>query len=218
MRLKTLLQTGLALASLTLVAPQLSVSGSLFSPAAAAVEVEIGTDQFYEELAPYGDWVSYRAGMSSCRAMSMSAGAPMRGSVGLYRRLWLDVDFRRAVRLGDLSLWALGLWRRPWLVLGPWPRLGAGLGKLARGPDYVVWAPLPPTFGDDYYDGEDDQDYEVADNDIPDNYWNAVPAVSFLAANLAAFIYADDDEDYGYHRRRYIDDTEYLGPVRYRNR
>ena len=35
---------------------------SLISPAAAAIEVEVGTDQFYDELAAHGDWVWYRGG------------------------------------------------------------------------------------------------------------------------------------------------------------
>jgi len=218
MRLKTLLQTGLAFASLALVAPQLSVSGYLVSPAAAAVEVEIGTDQFYDDLAPFGDWVWYRGGYVFVPGDVDDRWRPY--AVGRwvytddYGWLWVsDEPFGWATyhygRWGygdDLGwYWVPGrVWAPAWV-------------SWRRGPDYVVWAPLPPTFGDDYYDDENDGDYEVADDDIPDNYWNAVPAVSFLAANLAAFIYADDDEDYGYHHRRYIDETEALGPVRYRN-
>ena len=217
MRLKTLLQTGFALASLTLVAPQLSVVGSLISPA-AAVEVEIGTDQFYDELAPYGDWVWYRGGYVFVPGDVDDRWRPYAVGRWIYTDdygwMWAsDEPFGWATyhygRWGygdDLGwYWVPGrIWAPAWV-------------SWRRGPDYVVWAPLPPTYGDDYYDDEGDEDYEIADNDIPDNYWNAVPAVSFLAANLAVFIYADDNEDYGYHRRRYIDDTEYLGPVRYRN-
>jgi hypothetical protein len=44
------------------VAPQLSIPAFLISPAAAAIEVEVGTDQFYDELAAHGDWVWYRGG------------------------------------------------------------------------------------------------------------------------------------------------------------
>lgn len=219
MRFKTLLQAGLALAGLTLVVPQLAGPAFLVSPAAAAIEVEVGTDQFYDELAPYGDWVRYRGGYVFVPADVDERWRPY--AVGRwaytddYGWMWIsDEPFGWATyhygRWGyaeDLGwYWVPGrVWAPAWV-------------SWRKGPDYVVWAPLPPTFGDDYYDEEGDEDYEIADSDIPDNYWNAVPAASFLAANLAALIYADDDEDYGYHRRRYIDDTEYLGPVRYRNR
>ena len=218
MRLRMLLQTSLALATLTLVAPQISVSFSPISPAAAGVEVEIGSDQFYDELAPYGDWVWYRGGYVFVPGDVDERWRPY--AVGRwaytdeYGWLWVsDEPFGWATyhygRWGyadDLGwYWVPGrVWAPAWV-------------SWRRGPDYVVWAPLPPTYGDDYYDDQGDEDYEVADNDIPDNYWNAVPAVSFLAANLSVFIYADDDEDYGYRHRRYIDDTQALGPVRYRN-
>jgi hypothetical protein len=219
MRLKLLLHTSLALAGLTFAAPQLSVSSIMISPAAAAIEVEVGTDQFYDELSPYGDWVWYRGGYVFVPGDVDDRWRPY--AVGRwaytddYGWMWIsDEPFGWATyhygRWGygdDLGwYWVPGrVWAPAWV-------------SWRRGPDYVVWAPLPPTFGDDYYDEESDEDYQVADDDIPDNYWNAVPAASFLVANLAALIYADDDEDDGYYRRRYIDDTEYLGPVRYRNR
>jgi hypothetical protein len=196
-----------------------ALTTTLVSPASAAVEVEIGNDQFYDELAPYGDWVWYKGGYVFIPGEVSERWRPYSEGHWVYTDdygwLWVsDEPFGWATyhygRWGygdDLGwYWVPGrVWAPAWV-------------SWRRGSDYVVWAPLPPTYGDDYYDGEDDEDYEVADNDIPDNYWNAVPAVSFLAANLAAFIYADDDEDYGYHRRRYIDETESLGPVRYRNR
>jgi hypothetical protein len=219
MRLKTLFQTGLALASLTLIAPQLPITSFLASPAAAAIEVEIGTDQFYDELAPYGDWVMYRGGYVFVPGDVDDRWRPYALGRWVYTDDygwmwnsdepfgWATYHYGRWGYGDDLGwYWVPGrVWAPAWV-------------SWRRGPDYVVWAPLPPTYGDDYYDGEGDEDYEVADNDIPDNYWNAVPAASFLAANLAAFIYADDDEDDRYYRRRYIDNTEYLGPVRYRNR
>jgi hypothetical protein len=217
MRLTRLFKAALVIASLALALPALTTT--LVSPARAAVEVEIGNDQFYDELSPYGDWVWYKGGYVFVPGDVDDRWRPY--AVGRwvytdeYGWMWVsDEPFGWATyhygRWGygdDLGwYWVPGrVWAPAWV-------------SWRRGPDYVVWAPLPPTYGDDYYDGDNDEDYEVADNDIPDNYWNAVPAVSFLAANLAALIYADDDEDYGYHRRRYIDETEYLGPVRYRNR
>lgn len=219
MRFKTLLQASLALAGVTLVAPQLGVPITLIAPAAAAVEVEVGTDQFYDELAPHGDWVWYRGGYVFVPGDVDDRWRPYALGRWVYTDDygwmwnsdepfgWATYHYGRWGYSDDLGwYWVPGrVWAPAWV-------------SWRRGPDYVVWAPLPPTYGDDYYDGEDDDDYEVADNDIPDNYWNAVPAASFLAANLAALIYADDDEDDGYYRRRYIDNTEYLGPVRYRNR
>src|SRR5207247_10901925 len=57
-----------------------------------------------------------------------------RGLMGLYR-LRLDMDLLRRLRLGHLSLRALGESRRLWLgvVCGKRPRLGAGLGLVANG-------------------------------------------------------------------------------------
>jgi hypothetical protein len=212
-----LFKAALAMACLTFISPALTQT--LVPQAHAAVEVEISNDQFYDELAPYGDWVWYKGGYVFVPGDVDDRWRPY--AVGRwvytddYGWMWVsDEPFGWATyhygRWGygdDLGwYWVPGrVWAPAWV-------------SWRRGPDYVVWAPLPPTYGDDYYDGEGDEDYEIADEDIPENYWNAVPAVSFLAANLAALIYADDDEDYGYHRRRYIDETESLGPVRYRNR
>ncbi|MFO0991331.1 MAG: DUF6600 domain-containing protein [Hyphomicrobiales bacterium] len=218
MHLRKLLQTSLTLAGLSLVAPQLSAISPFISPAAAAVGIEIGTNEFYDELSPYGDWVWYRGGYVFVPGDVDDRWRPYAYGRWAYTQeygwLWIsDEPFGWATyhygRWGygdDLGwYWVPGrVWAPAWV-------------SWRRGPDYVVWAPLPPTYGDDYYDGEDDEDYEIADNDIPDNYWNAVPAVSFLAANLAAYVFADDDRDYGYHHHRYIEETEPLGPVRYRN-
>src|SRR5258708_2706479 len=49
-----------------------------------------------------------------------------------YRGIWLVLGVGRAVRLGDLSLWPLGLLSRCRLVLGARNALGAGVGGLAR--------------------------------------------------------------------------------------
>ena len=220
MRLKRFLLTTLALASLSLFSPGLLTSGSSFiTPASAAVEVEIGIDQFYDELSPYGDWVNYRGGYvfipgdvpDQWRPYSLGRWA----YTDEYGWLWVsDEPFGWATyhygRWGygdDIGwYWVPGrVWAPAWV-------------SWRRGPETVVWAPLPPAYGDEYYDEEGEEDVEVVDSEIPEYYWNAVPAARFLEANLSVFIYADDDEDYDYRRRRYIDETEYLGPVRYRNK
>ena len=57
--------------------------------------------------------------------------APLSGRpLGMDRR-GLDLDFGRALRLGDLPLWTLGIRSGPWLVLGTGNRVGACLGELA---------------------------------------------------------------------------------------
>ncbi len=219
MRFKTILQTSLAVASLALFAPELPAIGSFVSPAAAAVEVEIGADRFYDELAPYGDWVRYRGGY-----VFVPGDVDERWRPYAYGRWAFTEDYGWMWISDEPFGWATyhyGRWGYGddigwyWVPGRVWAPAWVSWRK---GPDYVVWAPLPPTYGDDYYDDEGDEDYEVADNDIPDNYWNAVPAASFLVANLAALVFADDDRDHGYHHHRYIEETEPLGPVRYRNK
>src|SRR5680860_510943 len=57
-------------------------------------------------------------------------------ALGLHRSR-LDLGLQRAVRLGHLSLWPLGLLQPRRLVLGPRQSLGAGMGLLAP----VGWLP-----------------------------------------------------------------------------
>ena len=93
---------------------------------------EVNLQFFYENLAPYGNWVRHaRYGwVWYPNDVSLIGGRTPRAA-GSDRGVRLDVGLAGALGLGPVSLWALGPGPALRLDLGARPRLGAGVGRLA---------------------------------------------------------------------------------------
>ena len=135
---------------------------------------------FYNRLAPYGQWI-WLARPICLGAAAMSDRYWRPYTVGrwvFHRPLWLDVGVQRAVRLGDLSLWPLGILQSGRLVLGAGQAAGRRPGcRGAQSNDYLAWAPLPPA-------SDEGVSIEVNAREVPDYYWQVVPNRDFLSDDL----------------------------------
>ena len=206
MQIRTLLLGSAAAAVLaTAVAPLTALDLGL-ATSAQAQDAYIGFSVFYDDLAPYGDWVAYRNAFVFIPANVGPGWRPYTEGHWVHTQeygwLWVsDEDFGWATyhygRWGyDDEIgwyWVPGRqWAPAWV-------------SWKRGRDHVVWAPLPPS-------GDDDISIDVSIGSIPDYYWVAVPARSFLQINLRVVIIDNDRE-----RRRIVREARDEGRVRVRN-
>lgn len=170
---------------------------------AQAHNTSISFSVFYDDLAPHGDWVRYHGAYVFVPANVDGDWRPYTEGRWVYTSdygwLWVsDEPFGWATyhygRWGfaeDIGwYWVPGSrWAPAWV-------------SWRRSHDYVVWAPLPPS-------GDPDIFIDISFGSIPDYYWIAVPAQSFLSVNLSVVIIDDDDD-----RRRIVREARDQGRVR----
>lgn len=158
------------------------------SPAQAATDVSISIGTFYDDLAPYGSWTQYEGAYVFIPARVGASWRPYTVGHWVYTRqygwLWVsDEPFGWAA-------YHYGRWGYDddigWYWI-PGRRWAPAWVSWRRSDDYVVWAPLPPDVGDDIPEA-------FAVSAIPERYWIAVPARSFLVTDLSAVAIDDDRE------------------------
>jgi hypothetical protein len=194
-----------ALAAITLVTAMALPVSPATRPAEAAVSVSV--DVFYDDLAPYGEWVWFDRSYVFVPADIDSDWRPY--TLGH----WVYADDYGWTWVSDEPFgWATyhyGRWGYSeeigWYWV-PGDRWAPAWVSWRRSHDHIVWCPLPPVWRGD------DLAVTVAVGDIPDYYWVAVPTVRFLDVDLRVVI-IDRDRD----RRRILDDADFIGTVRVRN-
>ena len=162
---------------------------SLVSKAHAAtnVSVNIGIGTFYDRLAPYGNWVSYHGRYVWLPERRHAHWRPYTDGHWAYTRRygwlwvsnerfgWATYHYGRWGYARDIGwYWVPGRrWAPAWVA---WSHAG----------NDIAWAPLPP----DRYDGVN---VSISFGDIPDYYWQAVPASGFLSINVSEHVIRDRD-------------------------
>ena len=97
----------------------LLVVGVALPAAPALAQSNASVDVFFNDLEPDGRWVDHHKYGRVWYPNNVEADwRPYTQSLGLHARLWLVLAIERAVWLGDLSLWPLGLRRGLWLDMG----------------------------------------------------------------------------------------------------
>jgi hypothetical protein len=206
MRFKRLFIYSIAVSAVALVSPTVTPIIDVPSAAYADTNVSVSIGTFYDELAPHGSWVNYQDSYVFVPANVAADWRPY--TVGhwvhtkRYGWLWVsDEPFGWAT-------YHYGRWGYAedigWYWV-PGKRWAPAWVSWRRSNDYVVWAPLPPG-------RDDDVDVVVEVNDIPDIYWVAVPAQSFLDVDLSVVIVDDDAE-----RVRFVEAAEPVGSVTIEN-
>lgn len=207
MKFKTIL-AGTALAALALVTDAGAPLGvKAIQTAEAAVNISFSV--FYDGLADHGDWVQYN---DAYVFIPTEVDADWRPYT---RGHWVNAERYGWTWASDEPFgWATyhyGRWGYNddigWYWV-PGKRWAPAWVSWRRSNDYVVWAPLPPTHGDDV-----DVSISISVGDIPEFYWVAVPVRRFLSPDLRVVIVNDDDPDY----IRVINRTEYMGAPRITN-
>ena len=161
----------------TLLGAGMLPAGPIVTPAHAQAAISVNV--FYNDLAQYGDWVSYED-----RYVFVPAGIEA-GWRPYTRGHWVDAERVGWTWVSDEPFgWATyhyGRWGYAeeigwfWVPGTVWAPAWV---SWKRTPDYVVWAQLPVTRDYDYDDADIRVDVSV--RDIPDVYWVAVPAPRFL--------------------------------------
>src|SRR4051812_43900920 len=162
MRLATTLLCSVAAAAVGLTVPLSTPDVSLYPSAQAASNISISIGTFYDDLAPYGSWVRYEDAYVFVPSRVRHGWRPYTIGHWVYTRrygwLWVSNEpfgwaayhYGRWGFSPDIGwYWIPGRrWAPAWVY---WRR--------SRG--YVVWAPLPPRFDDDF-------SVEITVRDIPD--------------------------------------------------
>ncbi|MFO1170833.1 MAG: DUF6600 domain-containing protein [Hyphomicrobiaceae bacterium] len=207
MRLRSTLAGTAVLA--TLLGVGMAPAGPMITAAHAQAAISINV--FYDDLAQYGEWVSYEDRYVFVPADVRAGWRPY--TLGH----WVNTDRFGWTWVSDEPFgWATyhyGRWGYAdeigwyWVPGTVWAPAWV---SWKRTPEYVVWAPLPVTRGYDYDDA--DIRVNVSVGDIPDRYWVAVPAPRFLEVNLNVVVIKDRDR-----RERIVREAEFVGPVRVEN-
>ena len=155
--------------------------------AAINVSINIGIGTFYDRLSPYGNWVFYHdryvwlPGHVSVRWQPYTEGHWVYTRrygwlwVSDERFGWATYHYGRWGYARDIGwYWVPGRrWAPAWVV---W----------CHGDDDIAWAPLPPDY-------DNDLNITISFGDIPDYYWQAVPASAFLSFDLSGRVTRDRD-------------------------
>ena len=155
--------------------------------AEAATNVSASTN-FYDDLAPYGNWVSYQGRYVWIPQGVDDGWRPYTQGHWAYTRSygwmwmsdekfgWATYHYGRWGQAPDIGwYWVPGRrWAPAWVA---WSY-----------DDYdLAWAPLPPL----HYDGVNNA---VSPRDIPDDYWQALSVSAFLSADLSGHLFRDRDK------------------------
>ena len=206
MKVMTVL-AGTAIASFAMFSDLGAHVGLSVIPAAEAA-TSVSFSVFYDGLAHHGDWVRHRDNYVFIPANVRSGWRPYTDGHWVYTNQygwtwaseepfgWATYHYGRWGYGDDIGwYWVPGKrWAPAWV-------------SWRRSNDHVVWAPLPPSGGDDV-----DVSVSVNVGSIPDFYWVAVPTRRFLEPNLRVVIIDNDRE-----RRRVVQRAEPIGTVRVRN-
>jgi hypothetical protein len=142
---------------------------------------------FYDELAPYGKWVSYQDRYVWIPEGVNDGWRPYTQGHWAYTRSygwiwvsdekfgWATYHYGRWGQAPDIGwYWLPGsIWAPAWVA---W----------RYDDNHIAWAPLPA----DHYD---DVSIDISFSDIPDDYWQAVPVSAFLSVDLSGHMYRDRD-------------------------
>ncbi len=157
---------------------------------AQAASRSSATIDFYEDLAPYGNWVSYHDRYVWLPKDVGEDWRPYTAGHWAYTRAhgwiwlsderfgWATYHYGRWGHASDIGwYWVPGRrWAPAWVA---WSYEG----------DDIAWAPLPPH----HYEGYDGANVVVSFGFIPDIYWQAAPVSAFLSADLSGQVYRDRD-------------------------
>jgi hypothetical protein len=143
---------------------------------------------FYDELAPYGNWVSYQDRYVWIPEGVDDGWRPYTQGHWAYTRSygwvwvsdekfgWATYHYGRWGKAPDIGwYWLPGsIWAPAWVA---WSY------------DHydIAWAPLPPV----HYDGVNDA---TSLGDIPDDYWQALSVSAFLSEDLSGYLFRDRDK------------------------
>ena len=146
---------------------------------------------FYDELAPYGNWVLYHE-----------------------RYVWIPEDVDESWRPYTKGHWAYTR-RHGWIWMSD-EKFGWATyhyGRWGQAPDIgwfwlpgsiwapawvawtydnydIAWAPLPADYSDDY----DDVNIDISFSEIPDDHWQALSVSAFLSVDLSSHVFRDRDK------------------------
>jgi hypothetical protein len=207
MNVRSLIWTTAAALAFSTVSPTMLPTPSALAPAAqAGVNISVSFNTFYDRLGPYGDWTYFR-GVYVFVPGDMGPGwRPY--TIGH----WVFTDEYGWMWISEEPFgWATyhyGRWSYDpdfgWYWV-PGRRWAPAWVSWRRSDDFVVWAPLPPSYDDDLY-------FDRRFGGIPDYYWVGVPTRRFLEPNLSLVITFDD-----HARRREYEQTRPVGNVVIKN-
>ena len=159
---------------------------SLATNAQAATNISVSIN-FYEDLAPYGNWVSYHDRYVWIPEDVDDRWRPYTEGHWAYTRRhgWIWVSDERF----GWATYHYGRWGYArdigWYWV-PGRRWAPAWVAWSYDDDDIAWAPLPP----DYHD---DVNIVISFGDIPDYYWQAVPVSAFLSVDLSGQVFRDRD-------------------------
>ena len=186
MKLKTALLRIAAAAVIALAAPLIA---NLIAAAPARAEVNVGVSinfgNFYDRLAPYGDWTDYNGRTVWVPTRRPAQWQPYQQGHWAYTRrygwMWVSAEpfgwatyhYGRWGFSPDIGwYWVPGYrWAPAWV-------------SWRRSDNYVGWSPLPVGY-------PDNGGVNVTIAPVPDFYWQVVPSRAFLSVNLAGVIIRD---------------------------
>ncbi len=163
---------------------------SLATKAQAATNVSASIN-FYDELAPYGNWLLYHERYvwipkdvdDSWRPYTKGRWAYTRRSGWIWmsdeKFGWATYHYGRWGQAPDIGwYWLPGsTWAPAWVA---WTYDNYDL----------AWAPLPADYSDDY----DDVNIDISFSEIPDDHWQALSVSAFLADDLSSHMFRDRDK------------------------
>ena len=180
------LSTAAASSLLLAVAALEPAAFSLATKAQAATNISVSIN-FYDDLAPYGNWVSYHDRYVWIPEDVDDRWRPYTEGHWAYTRRygWIWVSDERF----GWATYHYGRWGYArdigWYWV-PGRRWAPAWVAWSYDDDDIAWAPLPP----DYHD---DVNIVISFGDIPDYYWQAVPVSAFLSVDLSGQVFRDRD-------------------------
>ena len=180
------LSTAAASSLLLAVAALEPAAFSLATKAQAATNISVSIN-FYDDLAPYGNWVSYHDRYVWIPDDVDDRWRPYTEGHWAYTRRygWIWVSDERF----GWATYHYGRWGYArdigWYWV-PGRRWAPAWVAWSYDDDDIAWAPLPP----DYHD---DVNIVISFGDIPDYYWQAVPVSAFLSVDLSGQVFRDRD-------------------------
>lgn len=188
--MRTAAASGILLAGTALVPASFLISAF---PAANAAQVETSISvnfsfgSFYDNLQPYGSWVSFEDQYVFVPEDVSSTWRPYTlghwSYTDRYGWLWVSDE---AFGWATYHYGRWGYAREIGWYWVPGRRWAPAWVAWSHGRDEIAWAPLPPRRGTDV-------DISIVIGDVPDYYWQAVPTSFFLSINLYDHVIRDRD-------------------------